>query len=210
MKIFNSFDTKLKKKEFNKAVFVFSENKVMMISRCFAFWLFNWIFPFIIWVWFSVISIVLYNYTKDFYEPLAVLFLIIWWVFLLYLVHKFFIIFLNYKFDFTLATPEELVTHKQKWIFKSNYKNIPVEKIRSIQSRHDWFLWNIFNYWVITILTDWWIAAAEDAIQDIDSSWAWIIRLTYVHRPNKTKKKILLLCIHKWCLQDIEDNKYKI
>ncbi len=210
MKIFHSFDTKLKEKEYKKAVFIFWKDKILMISRCFAFIFFNWILPFFAWIIFASFSIILYFYTKSFYEPLAVLFLIIWWLFTIYLFYKFYLIFLNYKFDFCIITPEELITHKQKWIFKSSYKNIPVEKIKSVQSRHKWFFWNIFNFWNITILTDWWIAAEKDEMEDIDSSWAWIIRLTSVHRPNKTKKKILLLCIHKWKLSDIKDNKYKI
>lgn len=210
MRIFNSFDTKLKTKELNKAIFIFWENKVIMVSRSLAFWIFKWVLPFILWLLFSSMSFLLYDYVKELYKPIAILILIIWWLFTLYLLIKTFNTYLSYKFDFCLVTPEELFTHKQKWIFLSNYKNIPVEKIRSIQSRHDSFIWNVFNYWIITILTDWWVAAQDEDIENIESSWAWIIKLTFVSWPNITKKKILLLCIHKWCLQDIEDNKYKI
>ncbi len=209
MKIFNTFDTKLKQKNYDKSVFLFWEDKVLLISRSFAFWFFKWILPFIAGIIFSIGFVFIYNFLNKYYKPLWTTLLVIWIIFILLLLFRLYRVYLNYKFDFCIITPEEFITHKQKWVFISNYKNIPVEKVRSIQSRHAWIIWNIFNYWTITILTDWWEAAAL-VENDIETSWAWMIKLTFVNRPNKTKQKILLLCVHKWSLKDIEENKYKI
>ncbi len=108
--------------------------------------------------------------------------------------------------DFCLVTPEEIMTYKQKWILKSSFKNIPINKLKSIQSKHNWIIWNILNFGNITILTDGWLGAANDKDPD-DESWAWMIKLTYVHRPNRTKEKISTISIHEWSINDSEEDE---
>jgi hypothetical protein len=48
--------------------------------------------------------------------------------------YKLFNLYLDYKFDYTLVTPNGIVTYKQKGLFNSKMKNLPTSKIRSTQS----------------------------------------------------------------------------
>ncbi len=207
MKIFSSFDSKLRIKEYKKFVNTFWEDKVLLISRCFFFFLFIGIIPFFIWLIFCFGIFLWFLYTINIYLPLAIWILIIWIILFIILLYKLFIVFLSYKYDFTIVTPEALQTHKQKWLFNYNYKDIPVEKIKTIQARNIWIIWSVFNYWNMTILMDWWVAAAEDIEYDEQWSWAWQVRLTFVNRPNKIKEQILMLCFRKLSLSDYKEEE---
>jgi hypothetical protein len=79
------------------------------------------------------------------------------------------------------------VTYKQKGLFNSKMKNLPTSKIRSTQSYRSWIISNIFSYWIIEILTDWWLWEENDD----GSSQAGKTKLSYVHHPWKILKSIL-------------------
>ena len=120
---------------------------------------------------------------------------------MIYFLYKMYRTYINYKMDFTIITPEEIVAHKQHWLFVSNYKNIPAKWVKSIQSGRNGFLWSLCNFWEITFLMDWWSEAVW--IDKTDSHWAWILILTYVDKPDITKRKIMLICKHGWLLKNV-------
>ncbi len=138
MKIFNSFDTKLKQKKYNKFKNIFWEGKVLIIRRSFSFWLIKWIIPFILYIIFSILLYYylykfVYKYLITWANSLLILLGVISLIISLIILNRIYKIYINYKMDFCLVSPEELITYKQKWILKSNFKNIPVKEIRSIQ-----------------------------------------------------------------------------
>jgi hypothetical protein len=194
MKIFNDFDTSLKWNEYNDAIKKHWKENVLLIERYTAFWIMRGLIPAIfITVW----EFFLLFFAFKFEKSIPVLFWTMFWagvvlglIFLYYL----FNVYLDYKFDFSLVTPEWILTYKQIWLLDSKFKDLPAWKIRSIQARRDWLLWNIFWFWSIEILTDWWMAKT-------DAEWrtqAGRTKFSYAYRPNELRKKINNICLLKY------------
>lgn len=194
MKILNNFDTKLKDKEYEKAVKINWADNVLLVQRSFIYLFVKWFIPLIIYIFFASTLLYFAIYFKEYpliYKSIiwTVLF---FWVFVLY---KFFYIYLDYKYDFSIFTCKRIFTYKQEWLLNSDFKDLPAEKIRSIISCRSGLLGNIFWYWSIEIYTDWWMADENDF--DHWRSQAWKTKLTYVVSPNKARQKILSICITK-------------
>jgi hypothetical protein len=186
MRIFNNFDTELKKNEYEWAVKIYWKDKVFLIQRYVAFWIIRWIIPFIL---IFIINIGLFM-LLFFLESVKPLFDVLFWILIIIdiiILYKFFNLYLDYKFDYTLVTPYGIVTHKQKGLFYSKVKDLPTSKIRSTQLYRSWILWNIFSYWVIEILTDGWLWDENDD----GSSQAGKTKLSYVYNPWQALKTII-------------------
>lgn len=194
MKILNNFDTKLKDKEYEKAVKINWADNVLLVQRSFIYLFVKWFIPLIIYIFFASILLYFAIYFKEYtlmYNSIIWI-ILFFWVFVLY---KFFYIYLDYKYDFSIFTCKRIFTYKQEWLLNSDFKDLPAEKIRSIISCRSGLLGNIFWYWSIEIYTDWWMADENDF--DHWRSQAWKTKLTYVVSPNKARQKILSICITK-------------
>lgn len=192
MKILNNFDTELKKHEYDDAVKTFWKDNVLLIQRYVAYWIIKGIIPIAIYVIVSII--ILYLLFTYIFEQLDTLFWFCFWVWCLgslIFLYNMLMKYIDYTMDFTIITPNEILTHKQYWIINSDYKNFPAKNIRSISSGREGFLWNVFWYGHILFLTDWSVVDKTDSWRH----WPWKILLTYVYRPNETRKKIMNLCI---------------
>lgn len=191
MRIFNNFDTNLIEKEFDSAVEKHWEENVILIQRTYAFWVINWIIPFVILAVLIVFSFFVYfeyihKYNFFWYIIVWVLILLIFFI-LRYLINR----YLDFKYDFTIITKEGVFTFKQLWFFNSKNKDFPASKIRSISSCRNWLLWNVFWYWNVEIITDW-------SLTSRDEEWShlwWKMIMTYVKNPNLLRKKIIDVCL---------------
>ena len=191
MKILNNFDTQLKKNEFREAIKQFWKNNVILVERYIFFWILKWVLPFFIATCFLIGTFFLSYYLLYTYKTWF--FISIWVMLTLYIfpLWKLTATLIEYKLDFSVVTPDEIITHKQTWIFISKFKNLPTKKIRSLSSARSGILWNIFSFWYIEFMTDWSAEASSDGF----SHWAWKIRFTCVHNPNEIRKKIVNLCL---------------
>jgi hypothetical protein len=82
------------------------------------------------------------------------------------------------------------MTFKQKWILHSVAKEIPSRRIISIEVCRTTFLWNIFWYGNVDIISD----MSERAHLWQDDEASWVIWMTYVDNPYEIKEKITDLC----------------
>lgn len=192
MKILNNFDTKFKDKEFGEAIKNHWANNVLLVKRSFAYLFVKWFIPMILYVLFASVLVYFAFYFREYvlvYKTLISV-VLLFWAFVLY---RFFYIYLDYKYDFSIFTCKRIFTYKQEWLLNSDFKDLPAEKIRSIVSSRSGLLGNIFWYWSVEIYTDWWISA-----NDAEDNWrsqAWKTKLSYVYRPNMIRQKILNLCV---------------
>lgn len=194
MKILNNFDTKFKDKEYEEAVKNHWVNNVLLVQRSFAYLFVKWFIPMILYILFASVLIYFAFYFKEYilvYKTLLSI-VLLFWAFVLY---RFFYIYLDYKYDFSIFTCKRIFTYKQEWLLNSDFKDLPAEKIRSIVSSRSGLLGNIFWYWSVEIYTDWWISASDS--EDNWRSQAWKTKLSYVYRPNMVRQKILNLCVIK-------------
>lgn len=97
---------------------------------------------------------------------------------------------LKFLYDFTIVDPTGITTYKQKGILHSNLKQIPSQRIRSLQIHRSSILENIFAYGKIEIHTDF----TENMHIGEDNESPSVIALTFVDKPYKKKNKITDIC----------------
>lgn len=203
MKIFNNFDTNFKRSEYEEAVEKHWKKWALLIQRTFAFWVINWVIPLLIFVA-VLIPLILIHFR--FLKEISYLSVFFTWFIIVFSLFAFRFVFnayLDYKMDFTIITNEWIFTFKQLWIFNSKNKDLPAWKIRSISSTRQWMLWNIFWYWNIEVITDW-------SLTTRDEDWrhqGWKMIMTYVKKPNSTRKQIIDVCLKKTRKVEIINNK---
>ena len=191
MKIFNDFDTKGKQKAYNRVVKTYWEENIIFINRSKAYWIMNWILPIVPYLllsgFFLYIDFFILNDTPIFSKVVFIIIILFWLLFLNYIIN----VYLSYKFDFSIITKSWIYSHKQIWFFNSKSKDLPANKIRSIESQRSWILWNIFWFWNIVVVTDW-------SMQDKDIYWNhvwWKTKITYVTNAAKTTRRIIEICL---------------
>ena len=86
--------------------------------------------------------------------------------------------YLDYKCDFLIITPADIIIFNQLWPFKRNIQSIAWEKINSVTTQRAWFLLNIFNVWTLTIHLQWGYMASE-------------VNIPYIHQPDRTRQNIM-------------------
>jgi len=193
MKIFNNFDSKFKEKEYNEAIKNYWEENVLLVQRCIAYLIIKWWIPLFLYI-ILIIPIIIWAYFLKTYTYVFRSIITVLSIFSLSVLYKFFLVYLDYKYDFSIFTCKRIFTYKQEWLLNSDFKDLPAEKIRSIVSSRNWLIWNIFGYWSVEIYTDWqWFMENEDEYHE--RSHAWKTKLTYVYRPNKIRQKILRICV---------------
>ena len=131
------------------------------------------------------IAIFIGKYSIDWYIyiPLFFVWLIVIWF---RVIHKLF----KHLYDFTIVDPTGVTTYKQKWILHSNLKQIPANRIRSIEIERTNILENVFSYGKVNILTDF----MENMHIGEEGESPSVIGMTYVDDPYKVKVQITDTC----------------
>lgn len=179
MKIFSSFDTKLKQKELKEAQDIYGVDKVMVLSKSGLFLFVKVVPKFIAGLIIIILTVLLSNWIFWSSQDTYTLYVFIWIVIILltfaWPVMKHII---DYYMDFALITPKSLIMFNQTWIFKKDMATVDVEKIKTILVKKRYFLYSIFNNWDLIFLSEW------------DSNNFWEITLFFMHNPEEKKDKI--------------------
>ncbi len=183
MKIFSNFDTKFRDRLFQEKSLKYSPENVFIIRRSHYYLLIRVLIPFFLLVLLALVGcffLAQNDWMMIAIYPLAIVwFLIIWFR----PFHK----LLKYLYDFTMVDSHGITTYKQKWILKSSIKEIPANRIRSIQIERNSILENVFWYGSIEIITDF---TENMQIGSEDGESPSVICLTYVDHPLKIKTHI--------------------
>ena len=189
MKILSNFDTQFREKFLARQKKRFSEEQILVLYRSRYHLYFRVILPgvFLYFLGMMILFIVFQIGEKSWY--IAVPFILAWFLlFWFRVIHKLF----KYLYDFTIITPVSVFTYKQKGILYSVMKEIPTDRIRSIQVERSTLLENVFQYGSINIHTDY----SENMHIGEDDESAFVIGLTYVDDPLKVKNAISDICFH--------------
>lgn len=191
MKIFNNFDTNTKKREIDAAIKRFWKENIYPLERNVFYFLINWLIPFTL---FSIFAFAVYLLAFSLQESTYLFWVIFIWISVISIVlfYKVFNIFIDYKYDFSIITPRWIFTYKQKWLFNSDFKDLPAEKIRSIIATRNWILGNIFWYWTVEIYTD---LSLWSEKREAWRSQAWKTKISYVYKPAEVRQRILNICV---------------
>jgi hypothetical protein len=180
MKLWHALDTKLFQKtylEYCKTYWVSN----IYASRKSKMYLWIYVIPWFIFMSFLttfIIWIVIQWFDKTTSLQMMVLFIIIWIIITILLDVNLIRRYINYRCDFTIVTPTDILNYDQLGIFTRNIRSIPKSKISSIATLREWFMHNIFNTGTLSILMLWW---SED----------WTIKIKFVHKPDKTREIIM-------------------
>ena len=191
MRIFSNFDTKFRQKVLARQQELFWSENILVLTRSKYHFYFRVLahLPLYIIMYVSLFASIFYIF--DSYEFLILLFatVIVLFIFWLRIWHR----ILKYLYDFTIITPKTIFTYKQKGILYSVMKEIPADRIRSIQVSRDSILQNVFSYGSISIHADY----AENPHIEEDNESAFVIGLSYVDDPLKAKNRISDICFNK-------------
>ena len=178
MRLFSNFDTELDTKLYEEFVNKYWKDNVLIIYRDKIFFIFHVVLPAIIYV-FLILFLAYITYILDLWN-------VKWWFFLFIFFISFLVVwwkllkrFIDYKMDFAIITPNEILAYNQTWFFTRQGRTIDIEKLKTVSIDKKWILQSIFDYWTLIFLSEW------------DDHGQWWIELHYVGDPDSVKKKVM-------------------
>jgi hypothetical protein len=182
VKIFSSFDTSLYTNLFLQKQKEFGVENVIGIRMWYAFWVFD-IFPRLLFfvVTLAVIRSIDWR-IKNIYEIIPqIIILILQISTTLFLIVEYGVplltLYLDYKMDFAIVCPSELINYNQSNLFARSSKTIKANTIKTISLDKSGFIKSIFNYGTLTFLSEW------------DEENKWELDIYYVYKPEQVKNE---------------------
>lgn len=125
-----------------------------MLKRSILFFLSKVVMPSLQWLIFTWLIATLARYT--FYTKNATYISIVIWTLLSMMFYiKAIKGYIDYKMDYCIITPEEIILTQQEWLFRRIVRTLDVKKIKSIYINKQTVLYSIFDAWVIVFMSDW-------------------------------------------------------
>ena len=75
----------------------------------------------------------------------------------------------DYKMDFLLVTPREIMKYDQTWIFNREAEKLHTDHIKSISLSKKWILGSFFDVGSLTFLAEWQTEKGDITMHDIDA-----------------------------------------
>lgn len=156
MRLFSTFDTSLEHKLLKKYQDSFGLDMVVSIHKSKLFLVTKVIIPYI---WFLFIFGVLLTlvYAFDYPEKRYVIrvFRVLMLIFFMYTFRKTSAQYVDYKMDFLIVTPKEVVKYNQNGLLNRDTETIHVDKIRSVSVAKHGLMESFFDIGSITFLAEW-------------------------------------------------------
>ena len=153
MKIFSSFDTKLKYKYIADLSDLYGKENIVIIRRSNFYFLKKvavhivlWIFTYILCVM-SIYGLVWIDAAMNYGVWIAIPFSL-----------TFFVVatenYIDYSMNYAIFTPHEAILVEQLWFFKRNIRSLDVKKIKSISIRKSNRIFSLFDDGLLSILNE--------------------------------------------------------
>lgn len=173
MKIFSTFDTQSKQKALREQKERYGDDKVHLLEKSNFFFIKHIIGPF-----FSIIfSALLSGYiVSEFFKitpiitgSVIIAVMILWILYADIIKH-----YIDYKMDYCIITPDEIILTEQSWLFNRWIKTLDAAKVKSISVQKKNMIHSLFNNGDIIFMSD-----GDDTL--------WEIVLDYIHNPEWQK-----------------------
>lgn len=177
MKIFSSFDTSHKKNYLEKKQKIYWPDKVHILEKSKFFLVMYGIIPAI----FIVISSIVLGYVSHQYMWLSLLrssWIGIFTLIIGLLYHNIIGRIIDYKMDYCIITPDEVIFAEQKGLFQRNIRTLDAIKIKSISVKRKNSFNSIFNNGMMIFMSD-------------GDEKMWEISITYIHNPEYHKNIVV-------------------
>lgn len=173
MKIFSAFDTKFKNNSLLEQQQKYGYEKVHLLEKSHFFLLKQIIIPFIIII---IVTLIWWYISIEHFKISS--WMTIWimcFIFIVWLLYAMlFKHYIDYKMDYCIITPEEIILTEQSWIFNRWIRTLDTAKIKSISIQKKSIIHSLFNNWDIVFMSD-----GDDKL--------WEIILEYIHNPEWQK-----------------------
>ncbi len=177
MKILSNFDTGLAETLQDEFIESFGEDKVIVVRKS-KYYFYKFMGrPMIVFLILLMVSAYFLYTLPDLMVEIEILFWIIFFLYLLIILIRMSSKRVDYRMDFLIVTPREVIKYNQAWILSRDVEKIHSDKIKTISLSKHWFMQSLLNIWEITFLAEW----------DRDE---WDIVMEYVDAVEHTEKKI--------------------
>lgn len=180
MKLFSNFDTDLDKKRYEKYAKVYWEEKIYIIYKDKFFYFFKVILPialYLLAVLFFVCCIYFIDLSSGVKNFLRIVFLFFFFISFFFVWRKVLVNMIDYKMDFILVTPDEIVCYNQTGLFSRASRSLDVDKLKTISVQKKGILRSFFNYGKLVFLSE-------------GDTNTWDIEFNFTSNPDDTKYKI--------------------
>lgn len=156
MRLFSTFDTSLEYKLLKRYQDSFGQDKVVSIHKSKIFLVTKVLLPYIRFLlifWLSLSLVYGFDYPEKQYVIWS--FWILMCILLLYTTRKTSAQYVDYRMDFLIVTPKEVVKYNQNGLLNRDTETIHVDKIRSVSVSKHGLLESFFDIGSITFLAEW-------------------------------------------------------
>lgn len=181
MKFLSNFDTELEHTVTERYHKLYGKNNVLTIHRAKIFWVFFCLLP-TIGVGVLVCMLVIFisvdlgdsiiNWLRNLIGVMMIAFLVFG------AGRKILKRYFDYKMDFCIITPQEVVSYNQVWFLHRTSRTIDADKIKTVTTDGSGLIKSLFNYGNLRFLSEW------------DNAEWGDITLNFVDSVNVTKNKI--------------------
>lgn len=173
MKIFSSFDTRFKQNTLNEKKQRYGDDKVHLLEKSSFFFLHKIVLPIFYSIIFAVIiAFVISHFFLVSSSNATIIGIIIFIV--TALSFSLFRRYIDYKMDYCIITPDEIIFTEQTGIFNRGIMTLDTVKVKSISIQKNSIIQSIFNDGSIVFMSD-----GEDKL--------WEIIVDYIHDPESNK-----------------------
>lgn len=169
MKILSNFDTKFAESLYTQYVQAFGPDQVILVRRSKMFYYWYVARPLLFWIILFSVSLYFVFTKYSTIEWLPIAFWIVTWLYLLLIVRKFMKFLIDYKMDFLIVTPKEVMKYNQTGVFNREVEKIHTDHIKSISVSKKWAIKSFFNVGSIAFLAEWQSEGGDIVMEDIDA-----------------------------------------
>lgn len=175
MRLFSNFDSWLEKRLVDQYQQNFGASKVISVHKSRRFYISRVLAPYIrLVIIFALWLTLVYGFEYPYKSAVLWVFWLGMLFFALYIVRRSSKEYVDYKMDFMIVTPKEVIKYNQTWILHRETETIHVDKIRSVTVAKHWFFESFFDIGTITFLAEWdtekWdiVMPSIDAVESIE------------------------------------------
>lgn len=194
--IFSTFDMQYMNKKLREKKNQFGQDKCLLICKTKLFLWKKVLIPFFFYTIMAgwAIWLITYWFPSSSIQTYGIIFVVLLWLLPILTNNWVLKVYLDYKLDFIIVTPDSIFRYDQSGILRRNSKAIDRDHIKTTSIKKEWLLYSIFDNWDLIIMTDMW----GIEYWKWGSKWSlWEVVFTYVWKPEEIRKKIRHIIWHE-------------
>jgi len=170
MRLFSNFDSWLEQRLVAEYQQGFGVEKVFSVHKSRRFYISKVLLPFIRFlIIFGIGLSVVYWFDYPDKDIVLWAFRLISLVYLLYVMRQASKEYVDYKMDFLIITPKEVIKYNQTGVLHRDTETIHVDKVRSVTVAKHWLFESFFDIGTITFLAEWESENGDIVMPSIDA-----------------------------------------